>query len=137
MKPDAILETVIYADDIDAAATFYGEVLGLELYWKEDGHTVMFRCGRQMLLIFNPAVTEKQTLDADPPIPAHGGRGPGHVCFAANRQEIERWLERLEASGIPIEASFEWPRGGYSLYFRDPAGNSVEFAEPRLWGFDQ
>ncbi|MGN6582964.1 MAG: glyoxalase/bleomycin resistance/extradiol dioxygenase family protein, partial [Rhizobiaceae bacterium] len=24
--------------------------------------------------------------------------------------------------------------GGRSIYFRDPAGNSIEFAEPRIWG---
>jgi catechol 2,3-dioxygenase-like lactoylglutathione lyase family enzyme len=135
MKPDAILETVIYGDDIAAMERFYGDVLGLELHWKAEGHTAMFRCGRQMLLIFNPAITETQTLDADPPVPAHGARGAGHVCFAASRVEIERWQDHLEANGIAIEAQFEWPRGGYSLYFRDPAGNSVEFAEPRIWGF--
>ena len=27
----------------------------------------------------------------------------------------------------------DWPNGARSLYFRDPAGNSVEIAEPRLW----
>jgi hypothetical protein len=35
---------------------------------------------------------------------------------------------------VAIEADFEWPKGGRSIYFRDPAGNSVEFAEPRIWG---
>ena len=30
--------------------------------------------------------------------------------------------------------STKWsPRGSRSFYFRDPAGNSIEFAEPRLW----
>ena len=32
-----------------------------------------------------------------------------------------------------IEADFEWPGGGRSIYFRDPAGNCLEFAEPRIW----
>jgi len=31
---------------------------------------------------------------------------------------------------------FEWPQGGRSIYFRDPAGNSLEFAEPRIWRLD-
>ena len=134
MKPTAILETVLYADDIDAAERFYGEVLGLKVYWKVDGHTVMFSCGRQMLLVFNPDVTEAQDGKSDPPVPPHGARGPGHVCFRATRAEIDQWRERLASKGIGIEAEFEWPRGGYSLYFRDPAGNSVEFAEPAIWG---
>ena len=40
----------------------------------------------------------------------------------------------LEKQGIYIEADFEWPDGGRSIYFRDPAGNCLEFAEPRIWG---
>jgi XTP/dITP diphosphohydrolase len=44
------------------------------------------------------------------------------------------WRERLLAAGIAIEADFEWPRGGRSIYVREPAGNSIEFAEPRIWG---
>ena len=35
--------------------------------------------------------------------------------------------------GVAIEADFEWPGGGRSIYFRDPAGNCLEFAEPRIW----
>ena len=33
-------------------------------------------------------------------------------------------------------ADFQWPNGARSIYFRDPAGNSIEIAEPRLW-FDE
>ena len=35
--------------------------------------------------------------------------------------------------GVAIEAEVEWPSGGRSLYFRDPAGNVVELAPPTLW----
>jgi hypothetical protein len=35
---------------------------------------------------------------------------------------------------VLIEADFEWPAGGHSIYFRDPAGNCLEFAEPKIWG---
>ena len=45
----------------------------------------------------------------------------------------EAWRQRLEAKGVAIEADFEWPGGGRSIYFRDPAGNCLEFAEPRIW----
>ncbi len=40
---------------------------------------------------------------------------------------------RLEAEGVAIEADFRWPNGARSLYFRDPAGNSLECAEAKLW----
>ncbi|MCA1262638.1 VOC family protein, partial [Nitratireductor aquimarinus] len=68
------------------------------------------------------------------PVPPHGARGQGHLCFAATAEEIARWKAHLEAAGIAIEADFEWPGGGRSIYFRDPSGNSLEFAEPRIWG---
>jgi catechol 2,3-dioxygenase-like lactoylglutathione lyase family enzyme len=32
-----------------------------------------------------------------------------------------------------IEAEVEWPKGGRSIYFRDPSGNSLEFAESKIW----
>jgi catechol 2,3-dioxygenase-like lactoylglutathione lyase family enzyme len=37
-------------------------------------------------------------------------------------------------AGISIEAEIRWPRGGASVYVRDPAGNSVELAPARIWG---
>lgn len=136
MQAAAILETVLYARDLEAAERFYGELLGLELRRKLPGQALMFRCGNQMLLVFDPDVTEVQSLDADPPVPPHGARGSGHVCFSATRTEIDAWRTHLEKSGVDIESEFDWPQGGRSLYFRDPAGNSVEFAEPVIWGLE-
>ena len=66
-------------------------------------------------------------------MPPHGAHGPGHLCFAASDAEITDWAARLAAAGHPIEADFRWPNGARSIYFRDPAGNSLEMAEPRLW----
>ena len=42
-------------------------------------------------------------------------------------------VTRLTDSGIAIESDFHWPHGPRSVYVRDPAGNSVEFADPALW----
>ncbi|MER2510389.1 MAG: glyoxalase/bleomycin resistance/extradiol dioxygenase family protein, partial [Amaricoccus sp.] len=67
----------------------------------------------------------------------HGAEGPGHVCFAATPAELDAWRRRIEAAGLAVEADFRWPNGARSLYLRDPAGNSVEFAEPRLWAEKQ
>ena len=134
MKSSAILETILYAGNLDAAEAFYGQVLGLARTARAGDRHVFFRCGGQMLLIFNPDITLVPPSPGALPVPPHGARGPGHVCFKASAEEIGRWRDRLAASGVAIEADFEWPQGGRSLYFRDPAGNSVEFAEPRIWG---
>jgi catechol 2,3-dioxygenase-like lactoylglutathione lyase family enzyme len=134
MTPSAILETILYAGDLSAAEAFYTDVLGLERIARVGDRHVFFRCGDQMLLIFNPDVTRMPSAAGTLPVPAHGAHGPGHVCFRASGEEIGRWRDWLAISGVAIEADFEWPQGGRSLYFRDPAGNSVEFAEPRIWG---
>jgi len=130
---EGILETVLYAPDLEAAEAFYREVLGLELHAKVEGRHVFFRCGNQMLLIFNPEATSLPAPATSLPIPTHGTTGPGHACFRANREDISAWRQRLRAAGIEIESEFEWPQGGISIYFRDPAGNCLEFAEPRIW----
>jgi len=70
----------------------------------------------------------------DAAVPAHGARGPGHVCFRVAPDELPRWRERLEGAGLAIESEIHWPRGGASLYVRDPAGNSVELAPAMIWG---
>jgi catechol 2,3-dioxygenase-like lactoylglutathione lyase family enzyme len=133
MRPAAILETAVYAADLAAAEAFYVGVLGLPVLAKMEGRHVFFRVGTGVLLVFNPAATEVATHNAALPVPCHGARGPGHVCFAASRDEIDGWRDRLTGAGLTVEAEFDWPNGARSLYVRDPAGNSVEFAEPRLW----
>ncbi|HRO13204.1 VOC family protein [Amaricoccus sp.] len=135
-RPQRILETALYAADLDAAEAFYGDVLGLERAARAGERHVFFRLEGAMLLIFNPAETEPPPApDARLPVPPHGARGPGHLAFAAAAADLDAWRARLEAAGVAIEADFRWPNGARSIYVRDPAGNSVEFAEPRLWDF--
>ncbi len=135
MQPSAILEAALYVSDLVEAERFYGETLGLERIARVEGRHVFFRCGQTVLLLFDPAATaEPPAADARLPVPPHGARGQGHLCFAATAEEIARWKAHLEEAGIAIEADFEWPGGGRSIYFRDPSGNSLEFAEPRIWG---
>ena len=130
-----VLESALYAEDLEEAAAFYAEVIGLERIAAVEGRHVFFRAGEGVLLLFRPSATiEPPPPDARLPVPPHGCSGPGHLCFAANAAEIERWRGRFAEAGIGIEADFAWPQGGRSIYVRDPAGNSIEFAEPRIWG---
>ncbi len=134
-KIEGILETILYVDDLDQAEAFYSDVLGLPLMSKMPGRQVFYRCGNQMLLIFNPKTTlAPPALETKIPVPAHGAEGPGHICFRATAEEIAHWHDHLVSRGVEIEMDFEWPSGGRSIYFRDPAGNCLEFAEPRIWG---
>jgi catechol 2,3-dioxygenase-like lactoylglutathione lyase family enzyme len=131
-----ILETALYAENLDETAEFYEQVLGLERFAEVEGRHVFFRTEGQVLLLFKPSATrEPPASDARLAVPPHGAEGPGHLCFAAaSRAEIEGWVAHLENNRIEIESAFDWPQGGRSIYFRDPAGNSLEFAEARIWG---
>lgn len=129
-----ILETALYTDRLEETAAFYEAVLGLERVVTVPGRHVFFRIDEAVLLIFNPEATQEPPGNPDMPVPPHGAHGAGHVCFTATADEIDAWAATLIAAGVEIEADFTWPQGGRSIYFRDPAGNSVEFAEPRIWG---
>lgn len=124
-----ILETCLYATDLAASADFYADVLGLPLVSRVQGRHAFFRAGEAMFLLFRPEATESSTE-----VPPHGARGSGHVAFAVQAGELPRWRRHFHEHGIPIEREVEWPRGGKSLYVRDPAGNSVELATPEIWG---
>ncbi|MEX0367998.1 MAG: VOC family protein [Ruegeria sp.] len=131
--PTAILEAALYVDDLHAAERFYGKLLGLERIQRVGERHVFFRVGASVLLIFNPDQTERPPTNPRLPVPPHGARGPGHVALVMTRAEMEAMRDRLAAAGVQVDAEFDWPNGAHSLYVRDPAGNSVEFAERWLW----
>ena len=134
MQPSAILESALYVTDLDASETFYRDVIGLERIAKVEGRHVFFRCGQGVLLLFNAGATQHAPPpDAKLPVPPHGATGAGHLCFRVSGDALDGMVKRLDEAGIVIEADFRWPGGARSIYFRDPAGNSLECAEPKLW----
>lgn len=135
--PQGVLETCLYADDLEAAQAFYVDVLGLDLYSVDSRH-VFFRCGQGMFLVFDPRETATGRVEVNGAlIPQHGAHGVGHVAFRMPEAERDAWRRRLIARGVEIESEVDWPNGGHSIYFRDPAGNSVELATPRIWNLSE
>ena len=130
MKLNRIIETCIYAENLTECKIFYGEILGLRLYSEVKNRHLFFRCGDNMFMIFNP----NETLKTDSAIPTHGSVGPGHIAFAVQEAELlQKWQDYLENKGIPVEKQIDWPEGGKSIYFRDPAKNSIEFTTSATW----
>ncbi len=125
-----ILETCLCVNDLAVARKFYTEVLGLTVFAEQTDRHLFFRIGDQMLLLFDPKESSKPLGT----IPPHGTHGAGHVCFAVREAELDEWQRQLSERGVAIESIHLWPQGGRSIYFRDPAGNSLEFATPRIWG---
>jgi len=132
-----VLETCLYTHDLTAAEAFYAGALGLDVFSRETGRHVFFRCGEGMLLVFDPARTSTAPGEvAGVAVPAHGTEGAGHMAFRVPESELADWCARLQAGGIGIEAEIAWPGGGRSIYVRDPAGNSVELATGSVWGLE-
>ncbi|ANK89920.1 MULTISPECIES: VOC family protein [Rhizobium] len=134
---EGMLETALYARDLDQAETFYEGVLGLEKITRAGNRHVFFRCGPGVLLIFNPEETIKPPAPDALQVPPHGTTGQGHACFRVSGRNIDAMAEQLKAAGVAIESEVHWPNGGRSIYFRDPAGNSLECAEAKIWGIEQ
>lgn len=133
------LESALYADDLEVAEAFWTGIMGLPVLQKVAGRHVFFRVvdgpARQVLLVFDPSATmQPPRPDARLPVPPHGAHGAGHFCLAVAPEAIDAWRTHLEGAGILIEADFRWPNGRRSVYFRDPAGNSIEIADPAIWG---
>jgi len=63
----------------------------------------------------------------------HDGSGPLHFAFAILAEDLGAWEKTLDAKGIEIESRVRWPRGGTSIYFRDPDNNLLELATPGVW----
>lgn len=135
MQITRVLEACLYVDDLAAAEGFYARVFGLTFLSRVEGRHVFFRCGDGMFLLFNPQTTI-QPGNSSSGVPTHGAHGPGHVAFAMRDAEVDAWREHLKKNGVEIEKEMSWPGGGHSIYFRDPAGNSVELATPKVWGLE-
>jgi catechol 2,3-dioxygenase-like lactoylglutathione lyase family enzyme len=130
---DHVLETVLYVDDLDRAAAFYADILGLRSLFADQRLRAFAVGDRNMLLLFQAGSCLTTVQLPGGTIPPHDGRGPVHVAFAIPAEQLSAWEAYLDHHTIAIEGRTHWPRGGTSLYFRDPDGHLLELATPGLW----
>ena len=104
--------------EIDRAAAFYEEVLGLEKLPRPDfgfpGRWYDMKNGQQLHLM--------STAD----LPAHSTDNPAfdrHIAVVVS--DIKHTAEQLTTLGIPYAEG--GGRGGAQLFVRDPDGNMIEF----------
>lgn len=128
-----ILETALYVDDVDGVVAFYRDVLSLRVL-NATPRLVSLDAGTgTVLLVFRRGATVSGLGTSGGWIPPHDGQGPVHLAFAIATEALDAWELRLQECGVAIESKVRWDRGGQSLYFRDPAGHSVELATPGTW----
>ena len=124
---NGILETALFVDDVDRSVAFYTGVLGFTVVDRYARLTALaVRPGQILLICAKGASTAL-------PYTAHDGSGRLHVAFAVPVDALDAWEKRLAEHHVPIVEKKPWPRGGTSLYFRDPDEHLVELATPGVW----
>ncbi len=130
---DRVLEASLYVTDMARARAFYEGVMGL-VPMMQDARLTAYPVGPgSVLLLFQQGTTGEPAQTPGGRIPPHEGYGRLHYAFAIAAGALAYWREELSRHGVPLESEVNWPRGGCSLYFRDPDGNLVELATPGLW----
>jgi catechol 2,3-dioxygenase-like lactoylglutathione lyase family enzyme len=130
---ERIVETALYVDDLSRARAFYVETFGFEVLLESARLVALSVGGTSVLLLFQRGATAEPLPTSGGVVPPHGATGPQHFAFAIPATALEPWLARLEELGVSIESRVRWPRGGESVYLRDPHGHSVELMTPGLW----
>ncbi len=130
-----VLETALYVKDRARAQRFYETVLGFRVLL-DDGNRLTGMAvadTNQVLLLFTEGASTKGEETPGGFIPPHDGHGPLHLAFAVSADSLAEWIAHLGANGVPVESNVRPPRGGTSLYFRDPDDNLIELASPGIW----
>src|SRR5699024_7287124 len=127
-------ETVLYTADMAQERAFCEGGVGLQAFHADQRFTA-YPIADQMLLLFTHGETA-ETVHLPRgmgTIPPHDGDGRQHVAFAVGTGALPAWEKRLDDNAVPIEGRTHWPRGGESIYFRDPDGHLLELATPGIW----
>lgn len=128
-----VLETSLYVEDMDRAVSFCERVMGLSVMSRGDRLTAIDAGEGTVLLLFQRGATESGVSFDGGYIPPHRGAGGAHFALAIEAGDVDSWRQHLAAHGVEIDSEVTWPRGGHSIYFQDPDGNSVELATPGVW----
>jgi catechol 2,3-dioxygenase-like lactoylglutathione lyase family enzyme len=132
-----ILETALYVSNLQRSRAFYQDLMGFDCFMHDERMCALGVPGHGVLLLFRRHGSAAPSHVPQGTIPGHDGDGTLHLAFAIAAEELHAWEAHLRAKNIAIESRITWPRGGTSLYFRDPDGHSLEVATPGLWPNDQ
>lgn len=128
-----LLESSLYVEDVARSTDFYQKVLGFEVIVQDDRFCALNVAGKQVLLVFRRGATTAPMEIPGGIIPPHDGGGTDHLAFSISAETWDPWSVSLTSHGVVIESVVEWPRGGRSLYFRDPDQHLVELVTPGCW----
>lgn len=132
---NGVLETALYVADMPRARDFFESVMGLEPFTADHRFTAYDIGNQTILLLFLQGETQQTVVlpGAMGTIPPHDGAGRIHMALAIDADQLGAWEARLAEYDVAIEGRTHWPRGGESLYFRDPDEHLLELATPGVW----
>jgi catechol 2,3-dioxygenase-like lactoylglutathione lyase family enzyme len=131
----SLLETSLYVSDPERSASFYRKLFGFPVILSDGARLIVLGLpGKCVLLLFRKGASTEPMSFPGGVIPPHDGAGTDHLAFNAGGGGIAEWDAQLAAENIEIESRVQWPRGGMSIYFRDPDEHLVEIVEGDIWG---
>ena len=103
--------------DMDACEHFYVELLGMSVEWRPDPDNLYLTSGNDNLALHRAGGESSAS-----------GQRLDHIgFFIATPEQVDKWRDFLESSGVEIDAPARTHRdGARSFYCRDPDGNSVQ-----------
>lgn len=128
-----VIETCLYVDDLERSIHFYEDVFELRKLIGDERFCALSVADRGVLLLFRKGATLEAMPTPGGMIPPHDGGGQIHMAFSIPASTEAQWQRRFQERGIAIESTVDWPRGGRSLYLRDPDGHLLELITPGCW----
>ena len=111
--------------DVDAAMSFYIDVLGFQLVEKWGPPFAMVKRGDLTLWLSGPGSSASRPL-ADGSRPASGGWNR----LVLETENLSALVDKLKRSGVGFRGEIVSGPGGKQILVNDPSGNPVEVFEP-------
>jgi catechol 2,3-dioxygenase-like lactoylglutathione lyase family enzyme len=105
----------VFVRDLDAAARWYADVLGLELMGRWDPEPWMIGAGGNKLALFLKADGSRASDDA----------GWHRVAWRTDRAGFDAAQKHLREKGVKFRGPVDHG-SAFSIYFTDPDGNRLE-----------
>lgn len=118
-NPDGLHHITIRVNDIKAAESFYGGVLGFELVRKMGQSMATYRIGTKDTLVIVEAETAYDTSSRDYRVDHFG-------FMVGSAQEVDDMASYLKDSEVNIVVGPVNRKNGRFVFFTDPDGNMIE-----------